>query len=121
MPPCRNVRWLFFVEKIALSEKSVIFAVKYLKMATLEITVSDDSKLDFIVSLLKEFRYIDIDKIHSNRSSETKKSSKKKAKINWTDATLDSETERLVWESIARHEAGTPSNSPTVKEVFYDL
>lgn len=83
-------------------------------MATLEITVSDDSKLDFIISLLKEFRYIDIDKIQSNVSN-------KKAKINWTDATLDSETERLVWESIARHDAGTPSNSTTIKEVFYDL
>jgi hypothetical protein len=90
-------------------------------MATLEITVSDDSKLDFIISLLQEFRYIDIAKFQSNTSSETKKNATQKAKINWTDATLDSETERLVRESIARHESGTPSNSPTIKEVFYDL
>ena len=41
--------------------------------------------------------------------------------IQWTDAKLDAETERLVWESIARNEAKIPLNSPSIKEVFYDL
>ncbi len=41
--------------------------------------------------------------------------------INWTDARLDAKTERLVWESIARNEANISLNSPSIKEVFYDL
>jgi hypothetical protein len=109
---------------LLFQKNKITFVVNFKKMATLEITVSDDSKLDFIVSLLKEFRYIDIDKIQSTGNAiptEIKKNTKKKAKINWTDAKLDAETERLVRESIARHEAGTPSSSPTIKEVFYDL
>jgi hypothetical protein len=123
-PPRPCMRWLFFGLKYCFFKKKCYFCSKIYKMATLEITVSDDSKLDFIVSLLKEFRYIDIAKIQTNGNAiptEIKKNTKKKTKVNWTDATLDTETERLVWESITRHEAGTPSNSPTIKEVFYDL
>ncbi len=89
-------------------------------MATVEITISDDSKLDLIVSLLKEFRYISVGKIQLDEK-ETKPKTAKKAKINWTDAKLDPESERLVWKCIAEHQANTPSSSPTIKEVFYDL
>ena len=85
-------------------------------MATVEITISDESKLDSIISMLKEFGDVNISKIQLGA-----KKTKKKAKINWTDEKLDPETERLVWECIAKHEAGVPSNPPTVREVFYDL
>lgn len=41
--------------------------------------------------------------------------------VQWTDAKLDEETERLVWKSILRNERNEASKSPTIQEVFYDL
>lgn len=41
--------------------------------------------------------------------------------VQWTDAKLDEETERLVWKSILRNERNEASQSPTIQEVFYDL
>ena len=39
-------------------------------MTTLEVTVLDDSKASFILSLLKEFRYISISNITKEKKSE---------------------------------------------------
>jgi hypothetical protein len=41
--------------------------------------------------------------------------------VEWTDAKLDAETERLVWKSILRNERNENLDSPTIQEVFYDL
>lgn len=41
--------------------------------------------------------------------------------VQWTDAKIDEETERLVWKSILRNERNEEPKSPTIQEVFYDL
>jgi hypothetical protein len=88
-------------------------------MATLEITIADESKLDSIISMLKEFGDVNIGKIQLGA-----KKTKKKAKINWTDEKLDPATHALVLDSIERRKRGDTSHLIQVndiKEIFYDL
>ncbi len=71
--------FLFFFKKTLSLQK-----IKYLIiMATIEITISDESKLDSIISMLKEFGDVNISKIQLGA-----KKTKKKAKINWTNSCL---------------------------------
>ncbi len=88
-------------------------------MTTVEITISDDSKLEHFISILKEFRFVS--KVQLGEKEEKKS---KKAKINWTDAKLDAATHALVLDSIARRKAGDRSHiaeNQSIKDVFYDL
>jgi hypothetical protein len=88
-------------------------------MTTLEITISDDSKLEHFISILKEFRFVS--NVELGTKSEKKR---KKTKINWTDAKLDPVTHALVLDSIERHKQGDTSHLIQVndiKEIFYDL
>lgn len=92
-------------------------------MTTFEITVTDESKLDLIVSLLKEFRYISIGNVQTETTKSVQKTSKK-AETNWTDAKLDPITHALVLESIEQYKKGDKSQVIQVndiKEIFYDL
>ena len=74
-------------------------------MTTVEITVSDDSKLEHFIAMLKEFRFVS--KVQLSVKEEKKS---KKAKINLTDATLDADTHALVLDSIERYKRGDTSS-----------
>jgi hypothetical protein len=58
------------------------------------------------------------------QNAPTAKVQENEVQINWTDATLDAESEALVKDTIARRKAGDRSHLAdiqSIKEVFYDL
>jgi hypothetical protein len=85
-------------------------------MTTLEISISDESKVNLLLSLLKEFRFVKVKNIVQNvdnQSIETLDFNK-----------FDTETQRRITDSIERKKNGDTSHLIEVKdlkELFYDL
>ncbi len=93
-------------------------------MTTLEVTVLDDSKASFILSLLKEFRYISISNITKEKNNIEFIKESEDEEIIWSQKKIDAITHASILDSIEKHKKGDTSHLIQVnslKEVFYDL
>ena len=71
-------------------------------MTTLELTISDDSKVGLLLSLLKEFRFVKIKNIGQSTDNQS---------VEMLDIEkFDMETQHRIAESIAHHKNGDTSN-----------
>jgi hypothetical protein len=83
-------------------EKTPIFVVNFKKMTTLEISISDESKVNLLLSLLKEFRFVKVKNIMQDSDNQ---------QIGTLDINkFDTETQRRIADSIERHKNGDTSN-----------
>jgi hypothetical protein len=85
-------------------------------MTTLEISISDESKVNLLLSLLKEFRFVKVKNIVQDIDNQA---------IGTLDFNkFDTETQRRITDSIERKKNGDTSHLIEVKdlkELFYDL
>jgi hypothetical protein len=85
-------------------------------MTTLEISISDESKVNLLLSLLKEFRFVKVKNIVQDIDNQA---------IGTLDFNkFDTETQRRIADSIERKKNGDTSHLIEVKdlkELFYDL
>jgi hypothetical protein len=85
-------------------------------MTTLEISISDESKVNLLLSLLKEFRFVKVKNIVQDIDNQA---------VGTLDFNkFDTETQRRITDSIERKKNGDTSHLIEVKdlkELFYDL
>ena len=78
-------------------------------MTTLELTISDDSKVNLLLSLLQEFRFVKVDNVAQVTDSQ-------EVKILEFEK-FDTETKRRIADSIERRKNGDTSHLVEIKGI----